>query len=60
MRNTLKDIWIGLASVGILTVHIYGCWLLFGMATAIVYGAIQVLSAVWLAYELIRSPVYDE
>lgn len=60
MRNALKDIWIGLASVGILAVHIYGCWLLFGKTAAIVYGSFQVLSAVWLAYELIRSPVYDE
>lgn len=60
MRNALKDIWIGLTSIGILTIHIYGCWLLFGMATAIVYGTIQVLSAVWLAYELICSPVCDE
>lgn len=60
MRKTLKNIWIGLTSIGILTIHIYGCWLLFGMATAIVYGTIQVLSAVWLAYELIRSPVCDE
>lgn len=41
--------------------HTY-LWLLvlFGMATAIVYGTIQVLSAVWLAYELIRSPVCEE
>lgn len=40
--------------------HFSLCYWLFGMTAAIVWTAIQFVLAIWMTYELIRAPVYDD
>lgn len=60
MKQIIRDIIMTSSLMGMIVVHIGGCYLLFGKTAAIVYGVFQVLLAIWMAYELIRAPVYDD
>lgn len=60
MRQLVKDIVVTLFCIGMLAVHIVGCYLLFGKTVTFIYGICQVLLSVWVVYELIRAPVYDD
>ena len=60
MRRIFKDSVVGIFAVAVLVAHIGLCYLLFGKTAAIIYGLIQLLIGAWLAYELIRAPVYDD
>lgn len=60
MRQMVTDIMVTLSCLGMMAVHIGGCYLLLGRTAAIIYGTCQVLLAVWVAYALIRAPAYDD
>ena len=51
---------VGIFAIAVLAAHIGLSYLCFGKTVAIIYGIIQLLIGAWLAYELIRAPVYDD
>lgn len=46
--------------LSVLALHVTVCLLLLGMTGALVYLGIQVIVAIWVVYEMIRAPVYDD
>ena len=60
MRRIFNDMVVGNFAIAVLAAHIGLSYLFFGKTVAIIYGIIQLLIGAWLAYELIRAPVYDD
>ena len=60
MRRICNDMVVGSLAIAVLAAHIGLSYLFFGKTVAIIYGIIQLLIGAWLAYELIRAPVYDD
>ena len=50
----------GLLALSVLALHVTVCLLLLGRTGALVYLGIQAAIAVWIIYEMIRAPVYDD
>lgn len=60
MKRLFNDIVVCFFAIAVLAAHIGLCYLLFGKTVAIIYGIIKLLIGAWIAYELIRAPVYDD
>ena len=60
MRRIFNDMVVGIFAIAVLAAHIGLSYLFFGKTVAIIYGIIQLLIGAWLAYKLIRAPVYDD
>lgn len=50
----------GVLALSVLALHITVCLLLFGRTGTLVYFGIQAAITVWIVYEMIRAPIYDD
>lgn len=60
MKGLVLYLAQGMLAVSVLALHITVCLLLFGRTGTLVYIGIQAAIAVWLVYEIIRAPIYDD
>lgn len=60
MKRLCNNIVVGFFAIAVLAAHIGLFYLLFGMVAAIICGILQLLIGAWVAFELIRAPVYDD
>ena len=60
MKGLVLYLAQGVLALSVLALHITVCLLLFGRTDTLVYIGIQAAIAVWIVYEMIRAPVYDD
>lgn len=60
MKGLILYLAQGILAVSVLALHITACLILFGKTGALVYLGVQAAIAVWIVYEMIRAPVYDD
>lgn len=60
MKGMIIYLAQGMLVLSVLALHVTVCLLLLGMTGALVYLGIQVIVAIWVVYEMIRAPVYDD
>ena len=60
MKSILYHLYTALISAFVVAGHFAFTEWLFGQTTAVVWLISQFVVGAWMAYELIRAPVYDD